>query len=126
MLGDMNFFDDPASALSNAVVKTNEQIHSSVRVGAQQSPYLHLFRCNSQCAGACRFTRFSTWRLTGCRHAVQQTTDDSLSGTTAVSVLIRGRDLTIANVGDSRCVAAEMRGADLVAVDLTLDQTPYR
>ena len=55
-----------------------------------------------------------------------QVTDDTLSGTTAVAVLVRGRQLTIANVGDSRCVAAEMRGADLVAVDLTLDQTPYR
>ncbi len=41
-------------------------------------------------------------------------------------MLIRGRDLTIANVGDSRCVAAEMRGTELVAVDLTSDQTPYR
>lgn len=41
-------------------------------------------------------------------------------------VLLRGRELTIANVGDSRLIAAEMRGPDLVAVDLTLDQTPYR
>ena len=55
-----------------------------------------------------------------------QDTDDTLSGTTAVCVLIRGREVTICNVGDSRCVAAESRGAELVAVDLTQDQTPYR
>ena len=55
-----------------------------------------------------------------------QDTDDTLSGTTAVCVLIRGREVTVCNVGDSRCVAAESRGAELVAVDLTQDQTPYR
>lgn len=55
-----------------------------------------------------------------------QITDDTLSGTTAVCMLIRGREVTICNVGDSRCVAAEMRGAELAAVDLTSDQTPYR
>lgn len=59
-------------------------------------------------------------------HLMAQDTDDTLSGTTAVCVLIRGREVTVCNVGDSRCVAAESRGAELVAVDLTQDQTPYR
>lgn len=55
-----------------------------------------------------------------------QVTDDTLSGTTAVTMLIRGRQVTVANVGDSRAVAAELHGTELVAVDLTSDQTPYR
>lgn len=53
-------------------------------------------------------------------------TDDTLSGTTAVTMLVRGREVTISNVGDSRIVAAELQGTELVAVDLTSDQTPYR
>jgi cGMP-dependent protein kinase 2 len=32
--------------------------------------------------------------------------DDMLSGTTAITCLIRGRDLYVANVGDSRWVSA--------------------
>lgn len=31
MLGDMDFFSDPGSSLANAVVKTNDQLHQSVR-----------------------------------------------------------------------------------------------
>ena len=53
-------------------------------------------------------------------------TDDTLSGTTAVTMLMRGRRVFLANVGDSRAVAAELQGTELVAVDLTSDQTPYR
>lgn len=50
-----------------------------------------------------------------------------MSGTTAVTALIRGRELYIANVGDSRAVLA-VRNADssLVAHALTVDQTPFR
>uniref|UniRef100_A0A0E0ND42 protein-serine/threonine phosphatase n=1 Tax=Oryza rufipogon TaxID=4529 RepID=A0A0E0ND42_ORYRU len=52
--------------------------------------------------------------------------DDSMSGTTAVTVLVRGKTIYIANTGDSRAVIAEKRGEDVVAVDLSIDQTPYR
>ena len=60
------------------------------------------------------------------RGAAVQVTDDTLSGTTAVTMLIRGREVVVSNVGDSRCVAAELQGTELVAVDLSSDQTPYR
>jgi serine/threonine protein phosphatase PrpC len=49
-----------------------------------------------------------------------------MSGTTAVTVLVRGKTIYIANTGDSRAVIAEKRGEDVVAVDLSIDQTPYR
>uniref|UniRef100_A0A0C9RNT7 protein-serine/threonine phosphatase n=1 Tax=Wollemia nobilis TaxID=56998 RepID=A0A0C9RNT7_9CONI len=52
--------------------------------------------------------------------------DDSMSGTTAITVLVRGNTLYVANVGDSRAVIAEKRGNDLVALDLSSDQTPFR
>ncbi|KAF0932343.1 hypothetical protein E2562_010290 [Oryza meyeriana var. granulata] len=52
--------------------------------------------------------------------------DDSMSGTTAVTILVRGKTIYIANTGDSRAVIAEKRGEEIVAVDLSIDQTPYR
>lgn len=73
--------------------------------------------------------------------------DDSLSGTTACCALLQGRTLYIANVGDSRAVIAERLAAgstpaseaseaaassssssatELVARDLSQDQTPFR
>lgn len=52
--------------------------------------------------------------------------DDSMSGTTAITVLVRGKTLYVANSGDSRAIIAERRGADIVAVDLSIDQTPFR
>ncbi|KAI4376589.1 hypothetical protein MLD38_014335 [Melastoma candidum] len=52
--------------------------------------------------------------------------DDTMSGTTAITVLVRGRTLYVANSGDSRAVIAERRGKDIVAVDLSMDQTPLR
>ncbi|TVU32563.1 hypothetical protein EJB05_24296, partial [Eragrostis curvula] len=52
--------------------------------------------------------------------------DDSMSGTTAVTILVRGKTMYIANTGDSRAVIAEKRGVNIVAVDLSIDQTPYR
>lgn len=54
------------------------------------------------------------------------TIDDSMSGTTSITVLVRGRTLYVANAGDSRAVIAEKRDDDLVAVDLSIDQTPFR
>lgn len=52
--------------------------------------------------------------------------DDSMSGTTAITVMVRGRTIYVANAGDSRAVLAERREGDLVAVDLSIDQTPFR
>ncbi|XP_051148870.1 protein phosphatase 2C and cyclic nucleotide-binding/kinase domain-containing protein [Andrographis paniculata] len=52
--------------------------------------------------------------------------DDSMSGTTAITVLVRGRTLYVANTGDSRAVIGEKRGSEIVAVDLSIDQTPFR
>ncbi|KAG9449193.1 hypothetical protein H6P81_009158 [Aristolochia fimbriata] len=52
--------------------------------------------------------------------------DDSMSGTTAITILVRGRTIYVANTGDSRAVIAEKRGKDIVAVDLSIDQTPFR
>ncbi|XP_027923208.1 protein phosphatase 2C and cyclic nucleotide-binding/kinase domain-containing protein isoform X2 [Vigna unguiculata] len=49
-----------------------------------------------------------------------------MSGTTAITVLVRGRTIYVANSGDSRAVIAERRGKDFVAVDLSIDQTPFR
>jgi serine/threonine protein phosphatase PrpC len=52
--------------------------------------------------------------------------DDFMSGTTAITVLVRGKTIYVANTGDSRAVIAEKRGDDIVAVDLSIDQTPYQ
>ncbi|KAG2485550.1 hypothetical protein HYH03_015717 [Edaphochlamys debaryana] len=52
--------------------------------------------------------------------------DDTMSGTTAITVLIRGRTAYVANVGDSRAVLAERHGDKVVAQDLSYDQTPFR
>ncbi|WOL02195.1 protein phosphatase 2C and cyclic nucleotide-binding/kinase domain-containing protein isoform X2 [Canna indica] len=52
--------------------------------------------------------------------------DDTMSGTTAITILVRGRKIYVANAGDSRAIIAEQRGKDIVAVDLSLDQTPFR
>ena len=54
--------------------------------------------------------------------------DDSMSGTTAVTCMIRGRTAYVANVGDSRAVMAESspNGASLLPRPLSRDQTPFR
>lgn len=59
--------------------------------------------------------------------------DDSLSGTTAIVAHIKGRDMYVMNVGDSRATMAiaarnkdgEVTGA-VDTVDLSSDQTPFR
>ena len=53
--------------------------------------------------------------------------DDTLSGTTAASVWFSGRRAFVANTGDSRIVlgCASISG-QIVATDLTEDQTPFR
>ncbi|KAG1327787.1 putative protein phosphatase 2C 35 [Cocos nucifera] len=52
--------------------------------------------------------------------------DDSMSGTTAIAVLVGGDSLFIANVGDSRAVAGVLNEHRIVAENLSCDQTPFR
>ncbi|OQR95323.1 cGMP-dependent protein kinase [Thraustotheca clavata] len=58
--------------------------------------------------------------------------DDSMSGTTAISVLFDGNEIHVSNVGDSRAIIAQEvvpEGesiAQLVAKPLSIDQTPFR
>lgn len=52
--------------------------------------------------------------------------DDSMSGTTAITCLLRGQQAWVANVGDSRAVLAERRGDDILPLPLSKDQTPFR
>ena len=73
--------------------------------------------------------------------------DDTLSGTTAISILFRGRTMYVSNVGDSRAIVVSSStnsgasssgsssgigtnlsqdGRRLVAKPLSVDQTPYR
>ncbi len=60
--------------------------------------------------------------------------DDSLSGTTAISVYFHGRRnrITVSNVGDSRAVLGQVdqndmsRNPAIKALPLSRDQTPYR
>jgi serine/threonine protein phosphatase PrpC/CRP-like cAMP-binding protein len=56
------------------------------------------------------------------------TIDDSLSGTTAISVYFHGRRnrVTVCNVGDSRAIIGKQSGRALKAFPLSRDQTPYR
>ncbi|KAG9151074.1 hypothetical protein Leryth_002663 [Lithospermum erythrorhizon] len=52
--------------------------------------------------------------------------DDTMSGTTAITVLVIGDKLYVANVGDSRAVMAVKEGNRILAEDLSHDQTPFR
>lgn len=55
--------------------------------------------------------------------------DDQLSGTTGITVLILGKYLYIANVGDSRaiiCSQHEKETNKVLAEPLSIDQTPFR
>eukprot|EP01035_Chromulina_nebulosa_P017471 gene17471-23023_t len=53
--------------------------------------------------------------------------DDSLSGTTSISVLFRQNRVYVSNVGDSRAIIGS-KGTDgrIIAKSLSSDQTPYR
>ena len=52
--------------------------------------------------------------------------DDSMSGTTAITVLVVGDKIYVANVGDSRAVLAVKDKNRIIAEDLSYDQTPFR
>lgn len=52
--------------------------------------------------------------------------DDTMSGTTAITVLVIGDTLYVANVGDSRAVLAAKGEDRIIAEDLSSDQTPFR
>ncbi len=53
--------------------------------------------------------------------------DDSLSGTTAISILFSGKTMYVSNVGDSRAiVVSKTDDGRLVSKPLSSDQTPYR
>ncbi len=53
--------------------------------------------------------------------------DDSLSGTTGISVFVQGDTLYVANVGDSRAIiaTADETGKNRYSA-LSVDQTPFR
>ncbi|KAE8647032.1 hypothetical protein Csa_022960 [Cucumis sativus] len=98
--------------------------------GAQCSQFVK----RKLCENLLRNSRFQSDAVEAC-HAAYLTTnsqlhadilDDSMSGTTAITVLVRGRTIYVANSGDSRAVIAERRGKEVVAVDLSIDQTPFR
>lgn len=52
--------------------------------------------------------------------------DDSLSGTTSITMLLMGRTMYISNVGDSRAIVISMEDGKFKARPLSSDQTPYR
>ncbi len=52
--------------------------------------------------------------------------DDTLSGTTGVTVIQKGDQLIVGNVGDSRAIIASMVDGKLKYAPLSNDQTPYR
>ncbi|KAK7842090.1 protein phosphatase 2c and cyclic nucleotide-binding/kinase domain-containing protein [Quercus suber] len=98
--------------------------------GAQCSQFVK----RKLCENLLRNNRFHADAVEACHGAYLTTNsqlradslDDSMSGTTAITVLVRGRTIYVANSGDSRAVIAEQRGKDVVAVDLSIDQTPFR
>jgi serine/threonine protein phosphatase PrpC len=61
--------------------------------------------------------------------------DDSMSGTTYIGVMVRNGVLEVANCGDSRAIIAQEdnsakakkgKGKKLIAIPLSIDQTPFR
>ncbi|XP_043807622.1 protein phosphatase 2C and cyclic nucleotide-binding/kinase domain-containing protein isoform X2 [Manihot esculenta] len=98
--------------------------------GAQCSQFVK----RKLCENLLRSTKFHVDAVEACHSAFLTTNsqlhadsvDDSMSGTTAITVLVRGRSIYVANSGDSRAVIAERRGKEIAAIDLSIDQTPFR
>lgn len=98
--------------------------------GAQCSQFVK----RKLCENLLRNSKFHADAVEACHSAFLTTSsqlhadvlDDSMSGTTAITVLVRGSTIYVANSGDSRAVIGERRGQDIVAVDLSMDQTPFR
>ncbi|GFY98368.1 protein phosphatase 2C and cyclic nucleotide-binding/kinase domain-containing protein [Actinidia rufa] len=98
--------------------------------GAQCSQFVK----QKLCENLLRNSRFRTDAVEACHAAFLATNsqlhadnlDDSMSGTTAITILVRGRTLCVANSGDSRAIIAERKEKDIVAIDLSIDQTPFR
>uniref|UniRef100_A0A1S3Z468 protein-serine/threonine phosphatase n=1 Tax=Nicotiana tabacum TaxID=4097 RepID=A0A1S3Z468_TOBAC len=98
--------------------------------GAQCSQFVK----KKLCENLLRNSKFHSDAVEACHAAFLMTNtqlhadaiDDNMSGTTAITILVRGRTLYIANSGDSRAVIAERQGNEIVAVDLSIDQTPFR
>ncbi|KAL0426998.1 UNVERIFIED_CONTAM: protein phosphatase 2C and cyclic nucleotide-binding/kinase domain-containing protein [Sesamum latifolium] len=86
--------------------------------GAQCSQFVK----QKLCENLLRHNRFHMDAVEACHVAFLTTNaqlhadelDDSMSGTTAITVLVRGRTLYVANSGDSRAVLAEKRGQDII------------
>ncbi|XP_020099469.1 protein phosphatase 2C and cyclic nucleotide-binding/kinase domain-containing protein isoform X2 [Ananas comosus] len=98
--------------------------------GAQCSQFVK----QKLCENLLRNSRFHSDAFEACHAAFLATNsqihadslDDTMSGTTAITILVRGRMIYVANAGDSRAVIAEKRGDEIVAMDLSIDQTPFR
>ncbi|XP_065851430.1 protein phosphatase 2C and cyclic nucleotide-binding/kinase domain-containing protein [Euphorbia lathyris] len=98
--------------------------------GAQCSQFVK----RKLCENLLRNSKFNVDAVEACHSAFLTTNsqlhadslDDSMSGTTAITVLVRGKTLYVANTGDSRAVLAERRGKEIAAIDLSNDQTPFR
>jgi len=56
----------------------------------------------------------------------QKEIDCALSGTTAVSCIVRNGAIACCNLGDSRCIVARKSGGDFKCVELSIDQKPER
>eukprot|EP01029_Cantina_marsupialis_P026482 TRINITY_DN7145_c0_g1_i1.p1 TRINITY_DN7145_c0_g1~~TRINITY_DN7145_c0_g1_i1.p1 ORF type:complete len:1039 (-),score=269.75 TRINITY_DN7145_c0_g1_i1:137-3253(-) len=66
-------------------------------------------------------------RLLHRQHNAPKPVDDTLSGTTAITVFFNGNQINVANVGDSRAIIGQTDGdGNLIAYPLSIDQTPYR
>jgi hypothetical protein len=65
---------------------------------------------------------FTDQKLHVCRNI-----NDSMAGTTSISVLLRGRTMYVSNVGDSRAILiSSHHDGTYVTTPLSRDQTPYR